>query len=99
MKRFLIIATLSLFGIVASFAVSPSSTAILQFPDSTGTNMVFVLNADGTISTDGAVVGAGKSSATALQPNSVGSAATNSASKSVAVTINGTNYLIQLYPN
>lgn len=75
MKRFLIIATLALVGAVASIAVSPSSTAIIQFPDSTGTNMVFQVNADGTVKSDGAVTAAGTSlatsaalAATAIQP-------------------------------
>lgn len=103
MKRFLIIATLSLFGIVASFAVSPSSTAIIQFPDSTGTNMVFQVNANGTVLADGAVTPAGKTvvladnaaytaavakATSALQPNAV-------AKTNVIVSVdNKTNTLI-----
>lgn len=131
MKRFLVLALLALVG-VAAYAVSPSSTAIVQYPDSTGTNMVFQVNSDGTVLSDGTITTAGGTvvlaanatytatvakaasaiqpttatytatvakAASALQPGSVGSAATNAASNGLVVTIGGTNYIIQLYPN
>lgn len=48
--------------------------------------------------TDSAYTNTAAKAASALQPGAVGSGPTNAVSHGLTVTINGTNYVVQLYP-